>query len=199
MPDRWRPTFKMPSMKTDAEEIRMAIGIIGLVAGTLFNLPCHAQETFKFNFKPGTGVDKNQRFIGRSAGPCGDTLSASVSSIPKASKDEPLQADAVYEVDSKGHVLFTWFVPLDSIPVALQEDALIFEQTYSGNTLTYKVAPNGSVSRWPKNETLPKSEHMESGCPVGATFEGSAHASCVRLRDVKSKAVRLVAFWVPCT
>jgi hypothetical protein len=150
-------------------------------------------ETFEFRFWPAPSAKKDPRFLEMHEGPCGEVATARVRTMPKYSHLEPFAPERVFELDSVGKVLRSWNIPVDSEPLALDGNDLLF----SFNATSYRVTTQGTVQRAPNEIKTTKAEPAQ--CTVPKAFQGSGYAGCWRHSDLRTKQLRLLVYQGVCT
>ena len=132
-------------------------------------------------------------------GPCGSVASTFAATLPLTT--HPLSVELALEVDSSGHVLRRWPIPLDTRIDGIDGDVLLVPyQVWTGTESTVAgelaIRPSGSFQVLPV-PTVPTAPDI--GCPPIAIFAASAYTTCQRFLDRTTKKRRLIAYQIPCT
>ncbi len=130
----------------------------------------------------------------------GDVAEVAISRMPPES-DEALEPEKVLELDSAGHVIRKWRMPIDTAVVAIRGQQIIVPRPYrdaAANDEVLYIDPDGRF-RLEALDISRFSEPTQMQCPKLAEFGESAYVTCVVFRDLKDSTQRRIAYQSPCT
>jgi hypothetical protein len=149
--------------------------------------------TFKFNFWPTPGAEKDPRFLARHEGPCGDVVEAAVSKMPSPRSGDVLGTDIVYELSGGNRIVNTWHLPVDALPVATAGRELVFRY----NARHYAVTTAGSIRQLSQLPRL--ANETEVKCKMPAALRRSGYARCAAFPRLGKVSRSVLAYQGPCT
>jgi hypothetical protein len=149
--------------------------------------------TFRFNFWPSAGVEKDPRFLARHEGACGDVVEAAVLSMPNPRKGDAFGTDIAFELSAQNRIINTWHLPVNALPVATAGKELVF--TY--NSEHFAVTSQGRIRRMTSLPTL--FEPREVNCKLPPQLKGSGYARCAAFPQLGTTSQSVLAYQGPCT
>lgn len=126
--------------------------------------------------------------------PCGGVVRFTSFQIPKYSESNDVSPDEVFEITAKGKKVRSWRVPVNTVPVAINNNKLIVQDAYSN----YLITTSGHIefikrSRGEEDVVVP------TICETKEAFPKSDYATCKILKDEKSGKHRIFAYEAVCT
>ena len=128
--------------------------------------------------------------------PCGEAASAFVSRVP-AANHPVLVTETAVEIASSGQALRTWRLPIDRRVLAIRGSELIVDIA-TGDTRRHLALGIDTAGSFRILEE-PRASPDTVPCPSVRPFRGSDYLQCLRLRDLRTRAPRTIAYQSPCT
>ena len=157
-----------------------------------FALPVAAQQTYEFSFWPLESAKNDPRLVEILQGPCGSMAVARVQSIPGPG-DKSFESEVVFHLSATSSILRSWRTPVNSYPIAVEGESLIFRD----GLRTFKTTPAGAVS--PVKSLPILAESTEAQCKMPKAFARSAYARCWAVPRIGSQSKAVLALQGPCT
>jgi hypothetical protein len=134
---------------------------------------------YEFSFWPGADAKFDKRVVRLSMHPCGEVAIARVTSIPPLGKERTLQPEKVVEFSPEGKVLRRWAIPVDTLPISIQDNRLLI-QLASANPDRFWISMDGSIAA-EKNQISTSKPNLTTCENLAKEFVNSAYKRCWRL------------------
>ncbi len=132
--------------------------------------------------------------------PCGVVASAFMGRLPITT--HPLSVELAVEIDSLGHELRRWPLPLDTRIDGVRDAVLLVPYrvwTGADTRVVGDMAIEASGAFQLITATPAEASPEQVTCPAVRAFAGSAYTTCERFLDQRTKRRRLIAYQAPCT
>ena len=129
-------------------------------------------------------------------GACGPYISLRSNKLPVDQKN--LRFNDIFELSKESALVKVWRAPMDSRPVAVDQNALTIHIFEPGNNYVY-ISPGSQIARaFDQDETKFTAERFP--CPeVEGMPQIKEHMICAALTDRTTKEKRIFAWSPPCT